>query len=219
PVGVHIAVVDPGVGGDRRALAVSVGRGDFLVGPDNGLLAPAAERLGGAVDAFQLLNREYQLDPVSPTFHGRDIFAPAAAHLSAGLSPERLGPAVPVGELRRPWEPVRATPRGLEVEVIDIDRFGTVRTSAVHEDLKKIDVGLGESARLILGSGAVDALVCRTFAEQPPGRPMIILDSSGVVAIAANRASAGDEVGLKSGEKFTIAASKDGGPTESKGSA
>jgi S-adenosylmethionine hydrolase len=104
PVGGHVAVVDPGVGTNRRPIAVRVHRGDVLIGPDNGLLLPAAERLGGIVDARLLASAAYRLPVVSSSFHGRDIFAPAAAHLATGVPFAALGPEVPVdGLVHLPW--------------------------------------------------------------------------------------------------------------------
>ena len=101
PAGVHLAVVDPGVGSSRRALALRDGEGRLYVGPDNGLLLPAAERFGGVAEAHELANPEYSLQPVSRTFHGRDLFSPAAAHLAAGVALEELGPPVDPDELVR----------------------------------------------------------------------------------------------------------------------
>lgn len=105
PVAVHLAVVDPGVGSGRQAIALVAGRGDVLVGPDNGLLRPAADALGGIVRAFRIEKREYMLRPVSATFHARDIFAPAAAHISRGVDPAELGTAVAIADLApAPWQ-------------------------------------------------------------------------------------------------------------------
>src|SRR5205807_10277102 len=101
PEGVHLAVVDPGVGTNRKPLALRGRDGRLYVGPDNGLLLPAAERLGGVDEAWELVNPTYRLEPVSFTFHGRDVFSPAAAHLSAGVEPADLGPAVDLGSLVR----------------------------------------------------------------------------------------------------------------------
>src|SRR5436309_8972651 len=101
PVGVHLAVVDPGVGGSRRALALRDAEGRLYVGPDNGLLVPAAERFGGIADAFELANPRYALESVSRTFHGRDLFAPAAAHLALGVDPAELGPPLDPAALAR----------------------------------------------------------------------------------------------------------------------
>ncbi len=99
PIGVHLAVVDPGVGTTRRAIALQVARGDRLVGPDNGLLMPAAERLGGVAAAHELTNRALWREPVSDTFHGRDLFAPVAAHLAGGTPIADVGPPIPVASL------------------------------------------------------------------------------------------------------------------------
>src|SRR5436305_15138481 len=101
PVGVHLAVVDPGVGSGRRPLALRDGKGRLHVGPDNGLLLPAADAFGGVAQAHELANADYSLQPVSRTFHGRDLFAPAAAHLAAGVPLDALGPALDPDELVR----------------------------------------------------------------------------------------------------------------------
>src|SRR5262249_39533656 len=101
PSGVHLAVVDPGVGSSRRPLALRDREGRLYVGPDNGLLLPAAERFGGVTEAHELASAEYSVQPVSRTFHGRDLFAPAAAHLAAGVALEELGPPVDPDELVR----------------------------------------------------------------------------------------------------------------------
>ncbi|HUH20734.1 MAG TPA: SAM-dependent chlorinase/fluorinase, partial [Gaiellaceae bacterium] len=94
PEGVHLAVIDPGVGSHRRPLAVRSGDGRILVGPDNGLLLPSADALGGVFEAHELANPAYALDSVSRTFHGRDLFAPAAAHLALGVELAELGPPI-----------------------------------------------------------------------------------------------------------------------------
>lgn len=135
PVGVHLAVVDPGVGTARRPVALRAARGDTLVGPDNGLLLPAARVLGGVTAAHQLTNRELFLAEVSSTFHGRDLFAPVAAHLAAGVPLERVGPAIAPAslvDLRLP-EPV-VVDAGLETAVLFIDSFGNVRLAGQPED-------------------------------------------------------------------------------------
>src|SRR5438105_4426887 len=127
PVGVHLAVVDPGVGGRRRALALSGVEGRIYVGPDNGILVPAAERLGGIEHAHELTNPAYRLDPVSYTFHGRDIFAPAAAHLANGVAPSDLGPEVdPTTLVRLDLPQPVFDDRRIRATVLYIDRFGHV---------------------------------------------------------------------------------------------
>src|SRR5881227_3235162 len=137
PAGVHLAVVDPGVGGARRALALRDAQGRLHVGPDNGLLIPAAEKLGGIVEARELANPEYALESVSRTFHGRDLFAPAAAHLALGVPLEELGPPIAPDALARldlPRPEVGST--RIHSTVISIDRFGNVQLNLEREHLE-----------------------------------------------------------------------------------
>ena len=136
PAGVHLAVVDPGVGGSRRALALRDGEGRLYVGPDNGLLLPAAERFGGVVEAHELANAEYSLQPVSRTFHGRDLFSPAAAHLAAGVELGRLGPPVGPEELVRLELPqLEVGQNRLRAVAVMVDRFGNVALNLRREHL------------------------------------------------------------------------------------
>src|SRR5436190_13035707 len=128
PVGVHLAVVDPGVGSARRALALRDGEGRIHVGPDNGLLLPAAEKLGGIREAHELTNPKYALESVSRTFHGRDLFSPAAAHLALGVPLAELGPPVDPDALARldlPQPEVGAT--RIRCKVVSVDRFGIMQ--------------------------------------------------------------------------------------------
>src|SRR5919206_3638709 len=128
PVGVHLAVVDPGVGGARRPLALRDHEGRLYVGPDNGLLVPAAEAGGGIAAAHELANPEYALQPVSRTFHGRDLFAPAAAHLATGVPLERLGPPLDPELLVRIGlpQPSLDAPK-IRATALSVDRFGNVQ--------------------------------------------------------------------------------------------
>ena len=139
PVGVHLAVVDPGVGTDRRAIAILASRGDILVGPDNGLLRPAVRALGGIVEARELTNAELFLPRVSSTFHGRDIFAPVAARLAGGLPFPSVGPLIEAATLVDLVLPVPvARDGGLDSVVVFIDPFGNVRLAGGREDLERI---------------------------------------------------------------------------------
>ncbi|HEY8846460.1 MAG TPA: SAM-dependent chlorinase/fluorinase, partial [Candidatus Limnocylindrales bacterium] len=136
PVGVHVAVVDPGVGTDRRPIAIKTHRGDVLVGPDNGLLMPPAERLGGIAEARVLENRALWLPVTTSTFHGRDIFAPVAAHLAMGTPFESVGPPINSADLVQLQLPT-AMPRdgGLDTAVAFIDSFGNARLAGLPDDL------------------------------------------------------------------------------------
>src|SRR5207253_3848790 len=136
PAGVHLAVVDPGVGGGRRALALRDAAGRTYVGPDNGLLLPAAERFGGVAEVHELANPAYALEPVSRTFHGRDLFSPASAHLALGLPLAELGPPLDPDALVRLDVPEPEVSRSrIRATVLGVDRFGNVSLNLSREHL------------------------------------------------------------------------------------
>src|SRR5262245_55387800 len=138
PEGVHLAVVDPGVGTDRKAIALRSEDGRLYVGPDNGLLVPAAERMGGIAEAWELTEPEYRLSPLSRTFHGRDVFSPAAAFLAGGLAPSELGPVLDTAELVRIDVPVAQLSEGeIVAHVLIVDRFGNVQLNVTASDLEQ----------------------------------------------------------------------------------
>ncbi|UJW33974.1 SAM-dependent chlorinase/fluorinase [Saccharothrix sp. AJ9571] len=192
PEAVHLAVVDPGVGTSRLGVVVVTDRG-LLVGPDNGLLLPAAEALGGVRAAYQLTEPRYRLRQVSATFHGRDIFAPAAAHLALGADPADFGE--PVSDLVRLPDPkVLARPGQLVSEVLTVDRFGNVQLAATALDLDLAEL----SGFLVVRCGAHELVVSRgrTFADLPPGEGVLFTDSAEQLAVAVNGGSAAASLGL-----------------------
>ncbi len=192
PPAVHVAVVDPGVGTHRRALAVEAPRG-LLVGPDNGLLLPAAEALGGVRAAVALTNAGWHRHPVSATFHGRDVFAPVAARLAGGQPLAEAGEPVDPRTLARLPEPlVRSGAGFLEAEVLTVDGYGNVQLAAPGTAL----AGWPASARL----GTAPVRVGRTFADGAPGEPVVYVDSAGLVAIAVNGADAAHALRLAPGD-------------------
>jgi S-adenosyl-L-methionine hydrolase (adenosine-forming) len=208
PIGVHVAVVDPGVGTARRPIAVQVARGDYLVGPDNGLLVPAARALGGMVAARSLENRALWLPSVSHTFHGRDIFSPVAAHLAGGTPFDTVGPLLDPAEVTTLDLPI-ATPRdgGLDTSVLLIDAFGNCRLAGETSDLV---TAFGEMTRgerwfdLILPArGAHEAARVRipwvaTFGDVPIGSPLLFEDADYAgPALAVNLGSAAVVLGLE----------------------
>src|SRR5437764_11039180 len=144
PAGIHLAVVDPDVGAERRAVALRLADDRLLVGPDNGLLSLAAAAAGGIVEAVDIASSPFRLEPVSATFHGRDIFAPVAARLAAGIALADVGvPLDPdlLGGLSLPAAEVRDGTLG--AHVVHVDRFGNVQLDAVHDDLATLDLRLG----------------------------------------------------------------------------
>ena len=200
PVGVHLAVVDPGVGTERRGIALTVRRGDRLVGPDNGLLMPAANRLGGITAAHSIENRALWREPVSHTFHGRDIFAPVAAHLASGGPIGDVGPAVDPAdlvELRFP-EPVTHD-RGLETSVLFVDTFGNCRLAGLPDDLAALRGTLttGDRFRVLIGDRSADVTWQNTFGNVDPGIPVLYEDADyDGLAIGINQGSAAAILGL-----------------------
>ncbi|MGC4895815.1 SAM hydrolase/SAM-dependent halogenase family protein [Micromonospora sp. DT31] len=196
PWGVHVAVVDPGVGTERRGIALAT-PGGLLVGPDNGLLIPAAEALGGVTAAVELTNPDRLGPVVSHTFHGRDVFAPVAARLALGAPPAGAGPPVDPGTLVRLPEPVvRAEPGGLTAEVLTVDHFGNVQLAAPGTLLDGLP-----SRVLVNGRAAVHG---RTFGDAPPGALVVLADSAGLAAIAVNTGRAADTLALAPGDLVTI---------------
>jgi S-adenosylmethionine hydrolase len=188
PPSVHLAVVDPGVGTPRRPIVIVAAEG-LLVGPDNGLLVPAADALGGILTAYELTETRYRLPTVSATFHGRDIFSPAAAHLAAGLSPHRLGPPLHPGTLTRlPVPKTIVEQEKLTTEVLTTDHFGNLQLAASQNDLSKLNYV--RDIRVRIGDHEADVLVGRTFGDAGRGYLVLYTDSAGYLAVALNGGSA-----------------------------
>ena len=193
PVGVHLAVVDPGVGGPRRALALRDDQGGSYVGPDNGLLLPAAERVGIA-EAHEIVNPAYALTPVSPTFHGRDIFAPAAAHLASGLALAELGPPIdPEALVRLELPRAEVRQNRIAATVLYIDAFGNMQLNLTREHLDQAGLEPGTRVELELAGQRYYAVTARTFSDARVGDLILYEDSYGNVAVAMNR---GDAAGM-----------------------
>lgn len=202
---VTVTVVDPGVGTARRAVALQLEWGKVVVGPDNGLLGLAAERLG-AERAVEITSPDHMRQPVSATFHGRDVFAPAAAHLAGGVVLDALGPAVdPAGILRPQLPEAEAMPGTLEALVAGVDAFGNLALWGTAEHL--MAAGLVEGNRVWVASaegGRSQATVGRTFADVPRGALLAYVDSHGLVSVALNGGSAEDRVRATSGEVVAL---------------
>lgn len=197
PVGVHVAVVDPGVGTSRHGIAMQTARGDTLVGPDNGVLLPAAARLGGILRVHELQNPLYQLSPVSGSFHGRDIFAPAAAHLATRTPIESLGrPVDPRSLVVLDWPGPEVRNGMLQATAVYLDSFGNIKLSALSADLLAAMPGLRHGERLhlrIVDAGGARDLVAdwvATFGQVPPGATLLCEDSYGRLSLAVNQGSA-----------------------------
>jgi len=200
PVGVHLAVVDPGVGTERRGIALAVRRGDRLVGPDNGLLLPAAERLGGITAAHSIENRALWRDTVSHTFHGRDIFAPVAAHLASGVAIGEVGPAVDPADLVQLHFPEAVSrDHGLDTSVLFVDSFGNCRVAGGPGDLEALRGALSPGDRFSVSFDGRSVAVTwqLTFGNVDPGVPILYDDADyDGLALGVNQGSAADALGL-----------------------
>lgn len=205
PPGVHLAIVDPGVGTGRRAVAVSAGESIF-VGPDNGLLSWAIHDAGGAGRAIQLTNPELWRKPLSRTFHGRDLFAPVAAHLANGIGLDRVGDEFDIADLVNLPLPAH-TIRGAtaEGEVVTVDRFGNVQLSLTAEDLDLLGAAPGESLIITFGRLTLTVPYRETFGSVPPGELVSYIDSVGYVALAVNSGNAAQRLGLPPGAHLRLA--------------
>jgi S-adenosylmethionine hydrolase len=206
PAGVHLAVVDPGVGTERRAVAIRVATEDrVLVGPDNGLLWPAVQALGGALEVVDLDRSPFRLEPVSATFHGRDLFAPAAAALALGAALAEVGHAVETGSLVRLDLPSsRSEPDRLAVEVLHLDRFGNATLNAGARDLAGGTLRPGHALSIEVAGRSLGATFARTFADVGEGGVIVFEDSSGRLALAVNRGSAAEMLEVAPGDEVAI---------------
>jgi len=200
--GVVMAVVDPGVGTARRPIALEVGGGvSVLVGPDNGLLAPAVGMVGGATRAVELTSVAHRLQSLGSTFDGRDVFAPAAAHICNGVPLTDLGPEIDPASLVPAVLPVSREENGVLIgEVLWIDRFGNCQ---INIDPDEIDA-LGGELRLSFADEIRTAVRCDSFDQISTGRVGLLIDSGGLMSIAVARSSAAAELGLIEGSELRL---------------
>jgi S-adenosylmethionine hydrolase len=214
---VVVAVVDPGVGTDRRLLGVETESG-VLLGPDNGLLAPAVAMTGGPRQVVELTSDEHRLPAPGPTFAGRDVLAPAAAYLSTGTPLTDLGPAVdPTGLVPGlVGLPQALEGGGIEAEVWWVDRFGNCQLNLGPEELLEAGGAPGAPVEVRIGDRARSARWVHTYADARPSELVLIVDSYGMLALCLDRRSAAAEYGLTSGAAVTVlppgAAGPDAGP-------
>ena len=208
PPSVHVAVVDPGVGTARRGVAVETAEG-ILVGPDNGLLSWAVAALGGASRAFQLTNGDLWLHPVSPTFHGRDIFMPVAAHLAAGKELSAAGDEIGLADLVTLPAPTSRVHDGeAEGEVMSVDRFGNVQLSIVAADMGELGIGFGSPLVVRAGRRQLTVPFLETFAAVAPGEVVAFTDSAGLISLAVNAGDAAQQLGLPPGAHVRLSVAR-----------
>jgi S-adenosylmethionine hydrolase len=206
PPGVHLAVVDPDVGALRRAIALRTVEEDrLLVGPDNGLLLLAADRFGGVLEAVEISQSPWRLEPVSATFHGRDLFAPVAARLAAGEPLAEAGaPLEPAELVRIEIPPPRVEEGALTAVATGADAFGNVALAAGHADLARAGFTLGEPVAARAGGRRVLGVVARTFADVARGGLLIYEDAGGALALAVSGGDAAGLLGLRGGSEVRL---------------
>lgn len=205
PEGVALVVVDPGVGSGRKALAVETGWG-YFVGPDNGVLSPAVAMMGGATVMVSIDNPEARIPSPGETFHGRDVFAPAAALLASGEAAIReLGPELGPGEVQPLLLPLPETEGDMVVgEAWWVDRFGNVQTNIGPDDLGAIGLSPGSVLTVRLGASLHSIPWVGAYADVEPGQPLIHVDSAGLIALAVRDGSAADRLNLAGGVSVTL---------------
>ncbi|MCA1831957.1 MAG: S-adenosyl-l-methionine hydroxide adenosyltransferase family protein [Actinomycetota bacterium] len=206
PPAVHLAIVDPGVGTKRRGVVIGTRNGPPLVGPDNGLLWLAANALGGATQAHEITNTELMLTPISRTFHGRDVFAPIAAHLALGTPPESVGPKIEVDSLTKIERPVaRIDDDHVHAQIVQSDHFGNLQLNVERSDLEGAGILLGDLMELRIGGKVWETRYCEAFAEVAEGRVAVLEDSHRHISVAVNRGSARATLEARRGDPVILA--------------
>jgi S-adenosylmethionine hydrolase len=207
PVGVHVAVVDPGVGGERKPLALRGADERLYVGPDNGVLLIAADKLGGVEQAVEIAEAAYMLESISSTFHGRDVFSPAAAHLASGVEVGQLGPALDPAALVRLEvpQPTIGTAR-IRATVLSVDRFGNVQLNLTRDHLEQVGIVPGTQVEVAVAFDRFFAVAARTFADVRPGDVVLYENSYRHIGLALNQGNAAQAFGTKVGAELRLSA-------------
>lgn len=206
PVGTHVCICDPGVWSDRKSLILETCRGDWLLGPDNGILIPAARRLGGIVKATKIENTKYIRTPISQIFQGRDLFAPVAAHLSNGVSLDEFGPGIDLESLvGAVYDEAVVLDNLLYATVIQISRFGSVHLNITYELWKKLE--LDHKGSIVIRRSHAESLrlpMGRTFSDVAEGEPLILKDDYGRIEMAINMGSFAETFNIKIGDSIVF---------------
>lgn len=205
PESVHLAVVDPSVGSERRAVAIETKWGEIFVGPDNGLLMPAALASGGIKRAVELADPRFQVTPVSRTFQGRDVFAPAAAHIANGANPGELGPSVSTEDLV-PLEIPAAWVHDdhLHAEVLQVDRFGNLQLNCGNETLKDVAIERGARLEMRIEGHRLRVPFGETFADVKAGEFVLVEDSYHFLSLAINKGDAAAQLRATAGSTTIV---------------
>ena len=205
PIGCHVCVVDPGVGTKRKPIIIKTGRGDYLIGPDNGVLIPSTRFLHGIKKVVEITNQKYMRKPVSPVFHGRDIFTPAAAYLSKGIKMENFGKKLNSNKLiKAPYDEAMIKENKIEAKVISINKFGSLHLNILHNIWDKLNINLKTDIKLTLKNKKMEMPFMETFGQVGKGKPLIFKDDYGRIEIALNQGSFKNKYKVSVGDKVLI---------------
>ena len=209
PVGFHVCVVDPGVGTKRKPIIIKTKRGDFLIGPDNGVLIPATRFLGGIKKVVEITNGKYMKNPVSPVFHGRDIFTPAAAYLSKNVNINEFGKEINPEDLAKPpYEEAEMKGNKIHAVVISINKFGSLHLNITHDAWNKFNVKINEIIEVKFNNKTVKMPIARTFGDVGKGKPLILKDDYGRIEAGINMGNFSKKYNVKIGNKIIIETSE-----------
>lgn len=205
PVGYHVCVVDPGVGTKRKPIIIETKRGDFLIGPDNGVLIPATRILEGIKKIVEITNKKYMKQPVSPIFHGRDIFTPAAAYLSKGVKIEEFGKKLnPKSLVKAPYEEATIDGDKIHAKIISINKFGSLHLNITHSTWDKFKVKINDFLILFFDDEEIEAPFVTTFGDVEKGDALVMKDDYGRIEVSLNRDSFEKNYNVKIGDDFVI---------------
>lgn len=204
-IGYHVCVVDPGVGTKRKPIIIQTKRGDYFIGPDNGVLIPGARFLKGIKKAVEITNKKYMRKPISPIFHGRDIFTPAAAYLSKGIDIGKFGKKIdPENLAKAPYEEAIMEEDKIRARVISINKFGSLHLNITHGTWDRFGAKLNDLFDLFFGNEEVEAHFATTFGDVYKGEPLITKDEYGRIEVALNQDSFEKRYKVKIGDDFVI---------------
>jgi S-adenosylmethionine hydrolase len=207
PAGNHVCICDPGVGTARKAIVIAVSRGDYLIGPNNGVLISAASRLGGIEKAYEITNRDLMNRTVSPIFHGRDIFAPVAAYLCKGISVNMVGPELAMKDLvSSPYVEAVIDSMGIHGTVIQVNKFGSIHLNIMADAWDCLNIALDDivKVQIFVKSVKFDARYVRTFGDAMIGATVILKDDYGRIEIAINQGSLAEGNNIEVGDAVQI---------------
>ena len=204
-VGCHVCVVDPGVGTKRKPIIIETGRGDFLIGPDNGVLLPATRFLNGIKKVVEITNPKYVRHPVSPIFHGRDIFTPAAAYLSQGVGIGEFGNEIKPKDLAKaPYEEAKVIGNMIEAQIISLNKFGSLHLNIIQIEWDKLNLKKFDLVNLKFKNKYIKMLFGETFGDVKKGNPLILKDDYGRIEVALNQGSFSKKYKVRIGDKVIV---------------